>query len=131
MDTWPAWCPRCDQFVEAELLRSPAEIDAEIRELESFAQYPGWIPEDRLVRVGRLPDLRRRLAWRTARRSPPRCLLCASDAVTPLWPEPGVDIPHLGRCEVAFKGWLDVTSTNRVPGHFSPEGIRLASAHQP
>jgi hypothetical protein len=127
METYPAWCSSCQRFVVAELVRTRTELEAEIRELEFFAERPGWIPENRILRIAQLPELRRRLAWRCQRSSPPHCLDCGSEQIVHFWPQSTMELPRFGRCELRFSGWVDATRSTCPVGAFSPEGVRLVA----
>jgi hypothetical protein len=120
---WPAWCERCRTFTLAEQIFPVAEEAKELKEVEYFAERPGLIPPDRFIPVRQLPELRVRMLWRAERRSLAKCLACGCSDITPIWPDPEVEIPGRGKCVASFRGWMDMP--NRPDEYYSPEGERV------
>lgn len=121
---WPAWCEGCQKFTASEQISSIEEEAKTLREVELFAERPGLIPPDRHVSIRQLPNLRRRMQWRKQRRSPARCLECASTEITPIRPGPEVYIAGRGKCVARCRGWADMSGPTNA--YYDSEGERRA-----
>ena len=121
-----AWCPNCQAFALAEDVPSIESLEAEIRGLE--ASDPNLLQKWAFVSNGapienRMAELRKRVEWRWARRSPPRCLPCGSVGVTPVPDSAEFAHPQTGeRVVVGFTGFVDM---DPWAAEFSPEGEKL------
>jgi hypothetical protein len=136
-----AWCHRCETFVEAELLYSVQEIEEAITYYEAsdpkkweavnvrraaLFREMGLPPPRRWTRERQVATWRKALAWRLARKSPPRCLNCGSFFAVKMLPG-GREVPH-----PAGDGQVIVTAGNHAIGelprevYFTGEGNRLA-----
>lgn len=125
VDQQPAWCPACLCFVLAERLPEVAELE------RSLAAVLGGERKQQLDVLGRsveqeASELTRRIAWRRGRRSPPRCLHCGSDDVTPLPIANDFSHPATGERVVVTSSGFAVMRT--WVAEFSPEGILLSGA---
>jgi hypothetical protein len=78
-------------------------------------------PAGRRKRISEmLGELHRRLHWRRARISPPRCLECGSVEITPIPGSGAFAHPQTGeRVVVSDSGWADTAAWF---AEFSPEG---------
>ncbi len=114
MDVEIAWCHRCEEFVECERLYTEQEIQDSIDKIAAW----DWEDEDShriaswVERARNYPDSSdgipmdltcqalydawvAALAWRKARKTPPRCLECGSFFAIVVIPH-GKDVPHPG-----------------------------------
>ena len=132
----PVWCTRCGTVTHGERLEPVAEIDKRIADLERLAaEY--WrdiarpplptpdAPGDAHERA-QIAELVSRRAWRTRRRSPPRCLLCGTTRITALeFQKPvragagTVVLDVTGFCSTDFNMWYFTPEGERIPHHLS------------
>jgi hypothetical protein len=76
-----AWCFSCKQVVQAEYLLSLAEIESELRVINSWPREPTRPSAiEATAHIRKQMELRKAFALR--RRSPPRCLECGSSNIT-------------------------------------------------
>lgn len=139
IDTTPAWCHRCAAVRHGERLETVEEIDQQIADLRDprSALYRAYAKDS----AGECKNLgeafarrycepwERRRAWRTARASPPRCLVCGSTDifVYPLGtavPNPAgegsVTVRVRGMCSTDFNEWFFTPEGNRIPRDTKP-----------
>jgi hypothetical protein len=79
-----AWCEACRSFGSAEVIPSIEDLNARVQDLQTPTQKLLFIFRTQEAISGAIDDLRTRLIWRAARRSPARCLACGSTAITPV-----------------------------------------------
>ena len=120
----------CGKFTEAERFDTVERYEAQIKISEYYAARPGLIPPEQPAlawKVGQLPDLKRRRAWREKRQSPPRCIRCGSAAVTVLWGDSDVfDVPGLGTVRCRMTGLCSSEGPSCHFWYFTPEGMRIS-----
>ena len=111
-----AWCARCADFVEAERLWTPEDIENNLENLLLLN-----------VKSAKHSNQNAVLAWRQDRTSPPRCLSCESpfaitkiesDAVTP---HPSGD----GDIFLSSDGVLGGAPELNEPVYYDPDGKRI------
>jgi hypothetical protein len=92
-----AWCECCDKLTLAEEVPDPTELKERgewwLRFFRERGSCPGQEFYDRKCR-----EFANQVAWRSARTSPPRCLLCRSSSVLllPLSGPSPLQLPHPG-----------------------------------
>jgi hypothetical protein len=134
-----AWCRKCREFTDGELIESPDEIRQQIKALrtpESAAyKFAEWNNQQIQAATGKtdsnwresnIAALESRLKWRLERNSPPKCLVCGStDIVFPLSKDETVseiNIPDIGTVRVESAG---ISSTEFANWFYTPEGDRI------
>jgi hypothetical protein len=127
----PAWCPACGRFVIAEWVPSTEELEEEISKFRSADRdtLQMWAFVSNEASVGeRIAELTRRIEWRRARQSPPRCLECGSLGSVPIPATGEFSHPHTGeRVVVGDSGWADTAAWF---AEFSPEGEQLREGEE-
>jgi hypothetical protein len=79
-----AWCEGCHSFGIAEVIPSIEELNARLQELQTPTQKLLFIFRTQEAIGSAIDELRTRLRWRASRKSPARCLVCGSRAITPV-----------------------------------------------
>jgi hypothetical protein len=126
VDQQAAWCPDCGRFVVAEFLPDLGELEKSLAELRA-----GDVKRlECLNFVGRsaaeeMEQLSRRVAWRRARISAPRCLECGSPESVPL--PAAEEFPHPATGEKVIVGSMVFADMEWWEAEFSPEGEKLSA----
>jgi len=133
------WCHCCNAITEGEELSTVDEIERQISDLHDptteLYQSTRYGLVEKLTKGGenylrdRIEELQRRLRWRAARLSPPKCIVCGSTDIMPLptgepIPSPRgegqIQVHVVGMCSTSFREW-----------YFTPEGDRIPRETQP
>jgi hypothetical protein len=122
----PAWCFDCNAVRAAERLPEMDRLAALVHDLEEFGLDDKAKEDAQRARQDEGSLLREKLQlwhaalrWRTARRSPPRCLECGSVSIKPLVPNPEDSLDsfeHPG-CNGRFRienSWHGIQASCRV-----------------
>jgi hypothetical protein len=126
VNTIPAWCRSCDAVEVAERLRTPQEIELELRDCDdpnsAFVQkHFASSPPERLLQWK--SGGRKELAYSNQRKSPPRCLICSRTDVS--FFIYGKWTPHPKSQEEVFFICVGIGSTRVYRRFFDSEGVEL------
>ena len=137
METEPVWCHVCAKIGHGESIKSPAEIDQAMTDLQNpdnrFERAMARVREDFTAITGislnenahlkkRMHEMMARREWREHRVSKPRCIECGSIQILPLPVDQEIQNPAgtgtillsvEGLCSTGFNQWV-----------FTPEGLR-------
>lgn len=126
VDQADCYCRTCDCITVGERIRTVAELEHEIDQIENepkskermIAEIVSSVPE-------RIAELRVRIDWRKKRQSPPKCLHCGSTAILPIPEDDEFLHPAHGlRMRVSGRGFM---STSEWHATYTPEGDQIVS----
>jgi hypothetical protein len=116
-----AWCEECRSFGSAEFIPSIEDLNARVQELQTPTQKHLFIYQTQEAIIGAIDQLRTRMRWRAARKSPARCLACGSTAITPVrFGEDRTCVVHGKRLTESGQGFAD---TADWIAEYTSEGI--------
>jgi hypothetical protein len=109
----PAWCHRCQAVMHGEELPEIAWLEQQLREWQASGL-------EKQTQAWHVAWLERKIAWRSERRSPAKCLACGSSEIVRGSFQGGAPHPSCG-------GWLAL----RRSGHFSLMEPLMQSLYSP
>ncbi len=137
-----AWCCKCSDFIDAEWIPTLDDIENELIELNDTTSFrassytsteppfdkPPYIERRARLYAEAKDEAVKRIEWRRARTSSPRCLICGSTDVRFPKDDQTVELPGRGTATVECTG---MCSTDFCNWFYTPEGVRIERNTKP